>query len=406
MKKSTKILLLSLFLFNVTIFSSPKPYVILISFDAFRWDYLNRGISPNLEKVKETGVSALSLRPVFPSKTFPNHISIITGMYPPHHGIISNNFYDAFSEGDSKWYKMKDTSTTQDPSWYLGEAFWETAERQGIKTASYFWPGNNLHSKYRRPTYVESYEYGRPNEPRIQQVIKWLQLPQTERPHFITLYFQDTDDAGHDYGPDSPEVNKAVKVLDSLAGLLFKRLNDINMRDSVNVIFVSDHGMTEISPDRVINVEKIVGKHKARFFDDGPFMIVQPENGDTLEVFNALKKNEKNYKVYMRDQLPSYFHYNDNPFIAPIILVADLGWSLVAGENTTWLEHSKGNHGYDNNQLDMQGIFLAEGPNFKQGYRTGTLWNIDIYPLLCKIFNIVPRANIDGKLERIGFILK
>ncbi len=416
MKKTAKILILILLGLPFPSFSAPKPYVILISFDGFRWDYLNRGISPNLEAVLENGVSALSLRPAFPSKTFPNHLSIITGMYPAHHGIISNNFADPFekitSTGSSNkfeselWYMMKDTGTTQDERWYLGESFWETAERQGIITASYFWPGNNLHAKFRRPTYVESYEYGRPDEPRIKKIIEWLSLPQNKRPHFITLYFQDTDDAGHDYGPNSPEVNKAIEKLDGITGLLFKSLDKINLRDSVNVIFVSDHGMTEISKDRAINIEKIVGQNKALFYDDGPLMTVMPLNGDTLAVYNALKKSEKHYKVYMRDRLPAYYHYSDNPFIAPIIIVADLGWSLVKDKKDKWLDESKGNHGYDNNETDMHGIFLAIGPNFKHGYRTGTLWNIDIYPLLCKIFNIMPRSNIDGKLERIGFILK
>ena len=399
MKKLSAIFLLVIF---VGIgFASPKPYVILISFDAFRWDYLNRNITPNLEKVRQEGVSALSLRPAFPSKTFPNHLSIITGMYPSHHGIIANNFYDPFRK---QIYRMQDTLATRSGHWYLGETFWETAERQGITTASYFWPGSELRNIYRRPTYREYFEYSRPDETRLQGVIDWLKLPAEKRPHFITLYFQDTDTEGHRFGPNSSEVNDAIKKLDSITGLLFQKLDELKMKDSVNVIFVSDHGMTEISHDRDINVEKILGAEKTTLADFGPTMMVYPNIENYQQVFDILKQNENHYKVYMRNEVPSYFHYSDNPVISPILLIADLGWSLVL--NKKGGRDDKGNHGYDNNQLDMQGIFLAIGPNFKTNYHTGTLWNIDIYPLLCKIFNIMPRANIDGRLDRIEFLLK
>jgi len=398
-----KLFVLFFYLFISISFSAPKPYVILVSFDAFRWDYPNRGLTPNLDKVKREGVSALSLRPAFPSKTFPNHISIITGMYPAHHGIIANNFYDPFHKSG---YRMKDTSSTRNEKWYLGEAFWETAERQGIISANYFWPGSELKEPARRSTYRELFELNRPYEKRVEDVIEWLKLPDGVRPHFITVYFQDTDTYGHQYGPDSPEVNGSIKRMDQIAGLLINKLDEIKMRDSVNIIFVSDHGMTEVSEKRIINVEKIVGSDKAKFYDDGPVMMVQPAGDNSNEVYELLKKNEKNYHVYRREEIPGYYHYSDHPYIPPIVIIADLGWTLLTNKIPEWIGRDKGNHGYDNNQIDMHGIFLAEGPSFKSNYTTGTLWNIDIYSLLCKIFNIIPRANIDGDLNRIEFILK
>ena len=379
------------------------PYVLLISFDGFRWDYLDRGLSPNLEKVRTDGVSAISLRSAFPTKTFPNHQSIITGMYIENHGIISNNFVDRW---DNEWYKMGDTASTRNSRWYLGEAFWETAERNNIVTASYFWPGSEQHLKYRHPTYFEYYDHNQTYMQKIEGVINWLKLPQEKRPHFITLYFHETDTYGHDYGPNSEKVNDAIKYLDEATGYLFEQLKEINLTDSIDVIFVSDHGMTEISKDRVINVANIVGSYKCRYNDDGPFMQVQPSKDQRIKVYNILKKNENHYKVYLKEEMPDYYHYSKDPFISSIIIIADLGWSLVSDKSTEWFQKAKGNHGYDNNQMDMQGIFLAVGPDFKIGYRTGTLWNIDIYPLLSKIFDIYPRSNIDGKLERIGFILK
>ena len=396
------ILLLLLIVSVYPVYSQSKPYVLLISFDGFRWDYLDRGISPNLEKVRENGASAISLRPAFPTKTFPNHQSIITGMYIENHGIISNNFRDKY---DGSWYGMQDTVSNRDARWYLGEAFWETAERNNIITASYFWPGSEMQLAYRHPTYYLHYDHFQKYKQKVDGVINWLKLPQDKRPHFITLYFHETDTEGHDYGPNSEQTNDAIKYLDTATGYLFDQLKEINLYDSLDVIFVSDHGMTEISPERVINIEKIVGNYKCNYNDNGPFMQVEPAKDDLMKVYDVLKKNENHYKVYLKKNMPVYFHYSKSPFIYSIIIVADLGWSLVTNTNSDWIKKAKGNHGYDNNQMNMHGIFLAEGPHFKKGYRTGTLWNIDIYPLLCKIFNIYPRSNIDGKLERIEFIL-
>ncbi|NWF89670.1 MAG: alkaline phosphatase family protein [Ignavibacteriaceae bacterium] len=396
--------LLFILLFSLsTIYSQTNPYVILVSFDGFRWDYLNRGLTPNLDKIKNDGVSAISLRSVFPSKTFPNHLSIITGMYAENHGIISNSFPN-FEK--NYWYRMSDTTAVRDSKWYIGEAFWETAERQGTKTASYFWPGSEVQLEHRHPSYREFYEHEKPYEQRVEGVINWLQLPYEARPHFITLYFDDTDTYGHKFGPSSPEANEAIVRLDNIAGLLMKRLNDIGLKDSVNVIFVADHGMTEIFEDKVINIENMIKEYNCRFMDDGPLMQVEPSAENLTAVYEILKRNESHYKAYLKKDIPDYFHYNKNPLTFSILLAADIGWSLVTNRRSDWVSKSKGNHGYDNNHLDMHGIFLADGPAFKDGYQTGTLWNIDIYPMLCKIFNIYPRSNIDGELERIEFILK
>lgn len=401
MKNKIRIALLSFFFITVSIFAqAQKPYVILVSFDGFRWDYLSRGLSPNLEFIKQNGVSALSLRPSFPSKTFPNHQSIITGMYIENHGIIANTFRDEFS---NELYRMGDTSAVRNSRWYLGEAFWETAERNGITTASYFWPGSEMNLSYRRPTYYENYEHNRPYEKRVEGVVNWLKLPIEKRPRFITLYFDDTDTQGHRYGTDSPELNEAIKRVDGMLGLLFSKLDEIKMRDSVNIIVVSDHGMTDISDKRVVNIENLLKGYNCKFFDSGPLMTVNAPKEKFEEVYQLLKKSENHFKVYKKSEMPEYFHYKNHPFIGEILIVAEMGWSLISNRRSEY--DSKGNHGYDNNHLDMHGIFLAIGPNFKSGYRTGTVWNIDIYPLLCRIFNISPRSNIDGKAERIEFIL-
>ncbi len=404
MKRLIKIIFFFLFCLS-SLFAQTQPYVILISFDAFKWDYVDRNITPNFDYIKEHGVSANSLRPCFPSKTFPNHLSIITGMYPEHHGIISNNFKNYFT---GKYFKLSDSVEVRNAYWYKGEAFWETAERQGIISASYFWPGSDLSLWYRDPQYYLHYDHSRPYNQRVDKIIDWLTLPFNKRPHFITTYFAATDDYGHKYGPNSPEINLAIAKEDSVLGYLFGELKKINMMDSVNIIIVSDHGMTEISEDRAVNVEQILDGYNYESGDSGPFMLIQPAEGELENIYGKLKENENHFKVYKKEDVPECFHYSSNPLIPQIVIIAENGWSVETNKSLENLKKysNKGNHGYDNFWLDMHGIFYAMGPAFKVNYRVGTIDNIDIYPLLCKIFNVVPNFQIDGKLERIEYILK
>lgn len=381
------------------LFPQDKPYVILISFDGFRWDYIERGATPHLAALRDQGASAISLKPVFPTKTFPNHYSLVTGQYAENHGLIANNFTDPFS---GERYSLRDPQAVQQARWYLGEAFWETAERQGITSACYFWPGSEMNLPYRRATYFEHYEHTRPYENRVQGILDWLALPEPERPHFITLYLDAVDGAGHEFGPDAPETDRAIARVDSMLGLLLRGLQTLGLRERTNLIIVSDHGMTAIDPERRIDVTPLLGDLECDIEDWGPLMLVTPRHADVDTVYRRLKQHARNFNVYTKHTMPTDFHYARHPFIPPLVLVAEVGWMLVQNNRSFRL---RGQHGYDPNHLDMHGVFVASGPAFKKGYRTGTLWAIDLYPLLCRLFDILPRQNIDGELERIQAIL-
>ena len=395
---------LFIFLFAVLSYSQPQPYVILISFDGYRWDYVNRDITPNINSLIDDGVKASSFKPVFPTKTFPSHISIVTGMYPENHGIIFNEFKDPFN---GREYRIRDSVEVRDSRWYKGEAFWETAGRQGITTASYFWPSSDINLEYCRPNYFHHYEHERPYDVRVNGVLDWLQLPYDQRPHFITMYFDLTDGVGHRYGPNSPEIDIAISSLDSTLGNLLSGLEEIQMRDSVNIILVSDHGMTEVHFEKIINVEEMLEGYQFVSSNSGPAMMISADDGDIEKIYSLLKKNETHYKVYMKNDIPSYYHFSNSPMISEILLVAEMGWVVITNKDLKWMkpENYNGNHGYDNHHLDMHGVFIADGPQFKNNYQTGTINCLDVYPLLCKIFNIIPNNKIDGKLERIEFIL-
>lgn len=380
--------------------ATEKPTLILISFDGFRWDYPDRGITPMLDFMAQNGVRASSLQPAFPSKTFPNHLSIVTGMYTENHGIIYNQISDPFS---GRHYDIGADSSNRQSRWYLGEAIWETLQRQGIRTASYFWPGSEINLPERHPDRFEHYQHNRPYEQRIDGVLSWLQLSPDERPDFITLYFHETDSRGHKFGPDSPENNRAIARLDSMLARLIEGLRAVKQLAKTNIIVVSDHGMTNLAEDRIVRLDQIVGEDSLEYMGFGPMVGIRSTRDKEAIIFKKLKANEHHFKTYRRADVPDWFHYSHHPFIPPIITIAEIGWTLATHAVS---DLSKGNHGYDNHHLDMHGLFYAMGPAFKKGYRCGTLRNIDIYPLICRIFAVMPRQNIDGELQNIGFILQ
>ena len=409
MKRLFCIFLLSVFLFGnaASPLHAEKPYVLIISMDGFRWDYLDRGITPHINTMAEEGVRAIGFEPAFPSKTFPNHYTIVTGLYPQNHGLVNNRFVNPAT---GERYKVGDTVSVRNDKWYRGETLWATAARQGIKSASYFWPGSETHLPYKHPTYFKRYNGTIPHDQRIQGIIDWLQLPEEQRPHLLFLYFSDTDDFGHRFGPESAQINKAIKLLDDKLGLLRKKLADIAMLDKVNIILLSDHGMTKLYSDRIINLADIVDMKRHLFSGYGPLVqFFTKHSAEQNELIQKLRAKAKGYSVYTKETIPAYFHYSANSFIGDIILVADLGYSFVTGprDYEKRKKHNpRGDHGYDNRALDMQGIFVASGPAFKISYKTVTLMNVDVYPLVCNILGITPNQMIDGRLERIEQVLK
>ncbi|MDW7680937.1 MAG: ectonucleotide pyrophosphatase/phosphodiesterase, partial [bacterium] len=301
-RKPVIFIIFIIFLLSVSAnFGSAKtngiPHLILVSFDGFRWDYPQRGLTPNLELMAQNGVSALSLKPVFPTKTFPNHYSIITGLYPINHGIILNDFLDRFHQ---KRYKLGDVESIRNAQWYWGEAFWETAERQGIKTGSYFWPGSELTLDYRRPTFFEFYDHDRPYTKRVEAVLDWLSLPVEQRPHFVTLYFDATDTDGHRYGPHSPEIDQAIQRLDNILGMLFDGLKQIGLEEQTNIIVVSDHGMSAVSNQRLINIDRLISNFKFKTQGDGPMMMLDCRADDVDEIYDILQQQQNHFRVYLR----------------------------------------------------------------------------------------------------------
>lgn len=377
-----------------------KSYVVLVSLDAFRWDYSKIFDTPNLNDMAKKGVKADRMISSFPTITFPNHYSIATGLYPDHHGLINNSF----SAPDlGLFYRMGDRAAVENAAFYGGEPVWVTAEKQGAIAASFFWVGSEAPVGGMHPTYWKKYDEKVTYEERIDTVVKWLSYPIQKRPELVTLYFDEPDATSHDFGPVSPVTGKVVHRLDSLIGVLRFKLSQLPDAKKINLIVLSDHGMASVTSEKYINIKGLVPNRMIASITGGnPVYMINATDGKIDSVLYFLNKS-KGLKAYNKSELPARWHYGTNPRIPEIVVVADSSWSI--GTRPDGSSIRKGAHGYDNANPDMFSIFYATGPAFKKNYRFETLNNVDVYNLVCRILDINPSPN-DGDPENIKNLLK
>ncbi len=377
---------------------APAPVgetVVLVSIDGFRYDYLDRYPSPNLRRLMDSGVRA-PLVPVFPTKTFPNHYSVVTGLYPERHGVVENTMYDPVFD---TVFRIGDPQAVTDARWWDGEPLWVTAQRQGRIAAAFFWPGTEAAIGGVRPRYWMRYDARIPDATRVRQVLQWLALPDTARPAFITLYFSEVDHAGHASGPESRDVAAAVLQVDSAIGWLLDGLQAGGRSGTVNVIVVSDHGMAATTPDRVIALDDYVPRRLIQRTTGGsPVIGVWPRPGMLDSVYRSLRGTHPHLSVWRREEVPARFHYRGHRRIAPLILLADVGWSLALARRDL-ADHPErfrgGAHGYDDTASAMRALFLAHGPAFRSGLVAPPFRNVHVYELIARILGLAPAPN-DG----------
>jgi len=380
--------------------SDADEYVLLISMDGFRYDYLDKANTPNFDKLVNTGVSAKALIPVFTSKTFPNHYSIATGMYAENHGLIANTF---FANDLNKQYSIRDRNAVENGAFYGGEPIWVTAESQNVISASYFWVGSEAVIKGQQPTYWKKYNQKVSFESRIDSVISWYSKPVQSRPRLILLYFHEPDWTGHEYGPNSNETISQIENMDNVFGNLITKISKLSIYNNLNIIIVSDHGMTDVKPDRTIDLSLVTDLSNMRVNGSGPTVFISSESKKQLKQTYKQLKNIDNADVYWKQNIPKRFHYRNHVRIPDLLVLANEGWSLMPlghGSSTP-----KGSHGYDNQLDNMKAIFMAKGPSFKKGYRRDEFENIHIYPLITHILGIKSYPNIDGDLEQVKDLL-
>jgi len=401
--------LFCLLIFCNALQAQEKPYVVMVSLDGFRHDYVARFQPPNLLKLIKEGTAAKSMIPIYPSKTFPNHYTLVTGMYAGKHGIMDNPFYD--SQFDEV-YSSGNREVSMKSMWYNGTPLWQLAQNQGLKSAAFFWIGSELPIKEQYPTYYKKYDAKIPNSTRITQTFDWLRLPEAERPRLITLYFSIVDDAGHRYGPESAELKAAVFKADSIVGALHEGLKQIKL--PINLLVMSDHGMEQIptNPENFINIEKIADLKDTtiNFFSNSIHAnIYFKDKTKVTAVYQALQKQAKNYTVYYQKDIPKKWHYDFPNRMGDILVVANPPYLI--GGNTAQKRHEKeptlGQHGYDPyTHTNMHAVFYAWGYNIKKGLAISSFDNIHVYPFVAYLLGLKIPTDIDGKLKILKKIKK
>lgn len=375
-----------------------KHYVVLVSLDGFRYDYARKFDATHLEALAREGASVPDgMIPAFPSLTFPNHYTLVTGLYPEHHGIVANRFYDPERK---QYYSYRDPKTVTDGSWYGGVPLWVLAEKEGMRSACFFWPGSEAKIDGWRPTYYLKFNSQFPDRKRIDQVIAWLQLPPAERPHLITLYFGEVDRAGHEFGPDSSQTASAVKHADELVGELWSRLGKLGL--PIDLIVVSDHGMARkqgpwIDLDKYANL--------SGFITVGSLLYPKSEAA-AENAYQELKIKSSQFKVYRRSSLPAELHANTNPRMGDPVVVATGPYPIRAHPDDG-VNHPPpaGLHGFDPGTVKaMRAIFFAAGPDIRHGVTLRPFENVNVYPLIAYLLGLnAPKT--DGNLNILSGIL-
>jgi len=385
---------------SALIYAENDQYVLLISMDGFRADYLEITDTPNFDKLANNGIRSEGLKPVFISKTFPNHYSIATGMYAENHGLIANSF---FASDLDKHYSIRDRETVENGEFYGGEPIWVTAERQGVKTASYFWVGTEAAVAGVHPSIWKRYDQKVPFDDRIDSVMTWFSLPISHRPRLIMLYFHEPDWTGHEYGPSSAETADQIQRMDGIMGTIMEKAEKLSIADKLNVLVVSDHGMTELNQEHIIDLSAYTDFSDVTMDGAGPTVFLSSDSRERLTtVYNDLQQLH-NAQVYWKRDIPKRWHYRDHERIPEVMIVAEEGWTLMPMGHGPKMP--RGDHGYDNELTSMQAIFVADGPAFKSGYSRKVFENIHIYPLLAYILGLDPYAEIDGNLKAVEDLL-
>ncbi len=376
----------------------PRSPLILISLDGFRADYcdLFPAEAVTLRALRRDGVTSQGLIPVFPSNTFPNHYSVVTGLYPAKHGIVNNDFFDP---DFGQFFHYNQPSSVRDPRWWGGEPIWVTAIKQGRKAAASFWIGSEAAIDGIRPTFWKNFDYSIPFEKRLDELIGWLQLPEAERPAVIVFYLEETNSAGHRYGPASPQVAAAIKLSDERVATLLTRVRTLGSEP--NVIIISDHGMTATSAERTIILDALLDLKTVQIESDGSALALRPLIGDAAALVRTFA-NVPHVKAYLAADLPAHFRLRGHARISPVWVLPDEGWHIGTRAGFERLKkrfpekgYIAGDHGYDPSLPSMHGTFIGHGPAFRRGVVVPAVENIHLYNLMCAVLHLQPAKN-DG----------
>ena len=380
-----------------------SPALLLISIDGLRPDYLGKGNTPHLDRHAREGVHAEWMNPSYPVLTFPNHFTLVTGLRPDHHGIVHNSMRDEEAGG----FRVADLQAGADARWWQGEPIWNTAEKNGLRTAVWAWPGNMAPIGGLRPTRHVEYSPQVSPAARADEVAGWLTEAAATRPRLAALYFEQVDGSGHDHGPNAPQTQATVRDVDAAIGRILDTLESTGRRAHTNVIVVSDHGMAEVQPDQYIALEDMAAFEQAEAVSTGQVIGFNPRAGYEAIATQRLLGRHAQYQCWRKQSLPVHWHYGQHPRVPAIVCQMDEGWNALPAAQLQrhGSDLNRGSHGYDPALPSMRATFIAAGPSFRPGTTLPAFDNVDVYPLLAHLLHIAPAPN-DGSVDTFTPVLQ
>ena len=365
-----------------------KQYVVILSMDAFRWDLAGRSHTPTLDSLARAGTYA-EIYPVYPSNTFPSHYAMATGLHPDHHGVVNNNFYDRKA---GRKLSVFDAEDVRLPGFWSGEPIWNTAEKQGVRTASFYWVGSEYPIQGCRPSIWKPFDKNVPFSDRADSVIAWLQLPEEVRPHLIMWYMEEPDGVGHRATPDSSATLSTVEHLDRILGDFFAEARRLDIFDQIDFIVLSDHGMATYYPENYVNLNDYLPRDSFDYVFDGVPTLLYPKPTYTDSAYAILKRVPR-VTVWRKNEIPEKFVYGKNPRIGDLFVLPDIGTYLQFRPESCPVFAAT--HGYDNFAPEMEAIFYAAGPSFKQNVELPVMANVNLYLIIARLLDLQPAPN-DG----------
>lgn len=375
-----------------------RPKLLLLSFDGFRWDYVYRVPMPNFRSIIDDGVMVEHVENAYITKTFPNHYSLVTGLYAETHGIVANEMYDpALNQS----FSMETDSIYESRWWEEAVPLWVTIQKAGGRSGAAMWPGSDVKIHGMFPNQYLLYNASVSFETRVERIIEWFSAPREEAVDFGVLYWEEPDESGHKLGPQSSRMDHVIVGIDEKLGFLMNELKKAGLYEKVNLIVTSDHGMAQLSPDKIIELDEYVSRDLYTWVDKSPVVGILPKEGKLEEVYNKLVDANPNMVVYKKENIPEHFHYQHNIRIMPILIESKEGWTVMQNRTGSFM---LGNHGYDNTLRSMQPVFVARGPAFCKNYVKASMRSVDLYPLMCHILSIHPLPN-NGSLLNVQDLL-
>ncbi|MDH6316695.1 putative AlkP superfamily pyrophosphatase or phosphodiesterase [Parabacteroides sp. PF5-5] len=391
-------LLISIILPGCSTAKTTGEYVVVLSLDGFRSDYIGKAKTPTLDSLAKVGVKS-AFRPSFPSVTFPNHYTLATGLHPDHHGLVNNFFY---APDLDLTYRLGDNTAVTNPDFYGGEPIWNTAEKQGVKTGVYFWVGSEAPVQKMWPSICKPYDKSIPYTNRADSVISWLERPKKERPRLVMWYIEEPDGIGHSATPEGVATYEMIEKLDSVLNYYFTKARKLKDFKKIDFIVLSDHGMATYYPDKYVNLNDYLPRDSFDYVFDGVPTLLYPKKS-YVDSALAILQNVPHIKAYKKDEVPEQFVYRKNPRIGDIVVIPDIGtYVQFRPESRPRLAAT---HGYDNFAPEMEAIFYAAGPSFKKNTVLPVMANVNLYLIIANLLNLDPAPN-DGDIEVVKKLFK